>query len=106
LVNDVDEENEEDGEDGEGKVSMLKLFLIMVLDDDEEDDSWTPKRRSPPRVKDVHVLQLCPILPQCEHFLLPITNHQLKYVCVCLFYENENERQRESRINELVWWYI
>jgi len=85
LVNDADEENEEDGEDGEGNVSMLKLFLIMVLDDEEEeDDSWTPKRRSPPRVKDVHVLQLCPILPQCEHFLLPITNHQLKFVCMFL----------------------
>lgn len=70
-----DEENEEDEEDGEGKVSMLKLFLMMVLDDDNDDeDSWTPKRRSPISfvVKDVHVLQLCPMLPQCEHFLLPI----------------------------------
>jgi hypothetical protein len=87
LVNDVDEENEEDGEDGEGKLSMLKLFLMMV--ELLLDDSWTPKRRSPPtpRVKDVHVLQLCPILPQCEHFLLPI--------CLLLSYENEKERQRE-----------
>jgi hypothetical protein len=91
LVNDVDEENEEDGDgdDGEGKLSMLKLFLMMVelllLD-----DSWTPKRRSPPtpRVKDVHVLQLCPILPQCEHFLLPI--------CL-LSYENEKELKDKER---------
>jgi hypothetical protein len=88
LVNDVDEENEEDGEDGEGKLSMLKLFLMMV--ELLLDDSWTPKRRSPPtpRVKDVHVLQLCPILPQCEHFLLPI--------CL-LSYENEKELKDKER---------
>lgn len=94
----VDEENEEEEEVGEGKVSMLKLFLMMVLEDDEEEDSWTPKRRSPTSfvVKEVHVLQLCPILPQCEHFLLPIVTYVSSY-------ENDKERKVRKRIGLVVY---
>lgn len=99
----VDEENEEDEEDGEGKVSMLKLFLMMVLDDDNNDDedSWTPKRRSPISfvVKDVHVLQLCPMLPQCEHFLLAIITNQN----MCLIMRmRKRERKVRKRIGLVV----
>jgi len=61
----LDEENEEDDE--EGKESMLKLFLMVT-----QVSKCTPKRRSPTKVeplKDVQVLELCPMTPQCEHFL-------------------------------------
>lgn len=61
----LEEENEEDDE--EGKESMLKLFLMVT-----QVSNCTPKRRSPTKeepLKDVQVLELCPIIPQCEHFL-------------------------------------
>ena len=45
-----DEHNEEDGEgdevDEEGKLSMLRLFLIAI--EDEDKSSCTPKSLSPP----------------------------------------------------------
>ena len=67
----LDEENEEDEEDDEGNESMLKLFL-MGTQQEEDKSSCTPKRRSPTKVvplKDVQVLELWPMFPQCEHFL-------------------------------------
>lgn len=83
MVN-LDEENEE--EDGDGtKESMLKLFLMVTqLDDDEVDrSSCTPKRRrvptrDDPDLKDVQVLELWPMFPQCEHFL-PIISFHFKF---------------------------
>ena len=113
----LDEENEED--DDEGKESMLKLFLMLtqlVL------SNCTPKRRSPTKLvvaplKDVQVLELWPMVPQCEHFL-PIINYsyfnnkdsflsphtpQIKTklcVCVCVC---EREREREREREEKKW---
>lgn len=114
----LDEENEED--DDEGKESMLKLFLMLtqlVL------SNCTPKRRSPTKLvvaplKDVQVLELWPMVPQCEHFLPiinyshfnkdyfltpPPSNQNQTVICMCIC---ESVcvcgRERESRKNGLV----
>lgn len=117
----LDEENEED--DDEGKESMLKLFLMVT----QVVSNCTPKRRSPTKLvvaplKDVQVLELWPMVPQCEHFLPiinyshfnkdyfltpPPSNQNQTVICMCIC---ESVcvcgRERESRKNGLVWWYI
>lgn len=77
MVN-LDEENDELDDDDEGKESMLKLFFMGT-----QLSNCTPNRRSPTKLvvplKYVQVLELCPIIPQCEHFLpiLTSTNYVL-----------------------------
>lgn len=111
----LDEENEED--DDEGKESMLKLFLMVT----QVVSNCTPKRRSPTKdvpLKDVQVLELWPMVPQCEHFLPiinyshfnkdyfltpPPSNQNQTVICMCIC---ESVcvcgRERESRKNGLV----
>jgi hypothetical protein len=50
---------------------MLKLFFMETQEDDKS--SWTPKSLTPTKLlfplKELQVLELCPMFPQCEHFL-------------------------------------
>lgn len=70
----TDEDEEDD------KWSVLKFFFIATQVDDADDEeevidrsSWTPKSLRPPTRPplcwELQVLELCPIFPQCEHFL-------------------------------------
>lgn len=60
-------------EEGDDRQSMLRHFLIMGKEPDEEDkssctpNSFTPLGRIPLLL--LQVLELWPLFPQCEHFL-------------------------------------
>lgn len=69
---------------------MLKLFLIAAAKIDDGGGEWGPGRGEGPVVStwtpkslmtlfllEEHVLELCPTLPQCEHFL-PIAMNKSK----------------------------
>ena len=79
----AEEELEAELLDWWSKHSMLKLFFNTAIEDGDDDDdneewedkrsSWTPKSLNRPpetcRLRELQVLELWPIFPQCEHFL-------------------------------------